>query len=184
MRRRVRWLVIVAVVAVLGVIATGVLIGPDLGEARDRVDARWTPLRPALAQRYEALAIVTAAMHDAGAGERSVTQDLDEALRRWSGLARRGPGRADAALEAQSANELEALARRLRANIAGSDRLATNATLTETVLAFDQAVVPVPAVQTYNRAARRYERERSGAIERFVAAVLGYESRPLLVVGG
>jgi hypothetical protein len=184
MRRRVRWLVIVAVLVVLAVIAAGVLISPEIGDARDRVDARWTPLRSPLAARYEALAALTATMHDAGAGERAVTEELDEVLPRWEQLALKGPTHTDAGREARTANELEALARRLRANITGSDLLNGNATLTAALAAFDLAVVPEPTIAAYNRDVRRYEDERSGAIKAFIASIFGYDSRPLLVVGG
>jgi hypothetical protein len=184
MRRRVRWLVIVAVLAVLAVIAAGVLISPEIGDARNRVDARWTPLRAPLAARYEALAALTATMHDAGAGERAVTQELDEVLARWEELALKGATHTDPGREARTANELEALARRLRANIHGSDRLNVNEALQAAIAAFDLAVVPPPTITAYNRAVRRYENERSGAIKALIASISAYESRPLLVIGG
>jgi len=185
MGRRVRWLVIGAVaLAVAGAAAAAVLIEPDLGAARDRVDIRWAPLREPLATRYEALAGVATALHDAGAGDRAATLALDNALARWSKLALQGPEHTDPAREAKAANELEALARRVRANIAGSDRLNANEALGAAVLTFDQAVVPVPTITQYNRAVRQYERERSGTINRLVAAALGYDARPVLVVGG
>lgn len=185
MRRRVRWFVIVAVVAILGVVAAGVLIGPDIADARDRVDERWTRLREPLAARYAALRDVSTAMHDAGAGDRAVTVDLDDALARWEKLALIGPAHADAAKEATTANELEALARRLEANIARSDRLTLNLAIEAASLAFGLTYSEdfVPNMDAYNRAVRRYERERSGALQRLVAGVLGYEARPLLVAG-
>jgi len=185
MRRRVRWFVIVAVVAIVGVVAAGVLIGPDIAKARDRVDARWTRLREPLATRYQALRAVATAMHDAGAGDRAVTVDLDQALARWEKLALIGRAHADAAKETTTANELEALARRLEANIARSDLLVTNTALGAAFLAFDQTYAEafVPNIDAYNQAVRRYERERSGALHRLVAGVLGYEARPLLVIG-
>jgi hypothetical protein len=186
MRRRVRWLVIVAVVAVLAVIAAGALISPKIGDARDQVDARWTPLRSSLKPRYEALRALASVMHDAGAGERAVTQDLDTVLGRWFNLSLKGPTHSDAGREAETANELEALARRLEANIDGSDRLSLNETVKAAVLAFHEAFPEdlIADEKSYNRAVRAYERERSGAIKRLVAAVLGYDSRPLLVIGG
>jgi hypothetical protein len=51
------------------------------------------------------------------------------------------------------------------------------------VQAYDQAIVPEPAVQAYNRAVRAYEDDRSGFVERVVAGALGYESRAVLVPG-
>jgi len=134
--------------------------------------------------RYNALDAVATAMHDAGGGERAVTEDLDAALARWSPLALKGPTHTNPAREARVANELEALARRVRANINGSDRLKVNEALTATLAGFDLAVVPPPTIAAYNRAVRRYEQERSGAVNGLVVSILGYESRPLLVVGG
>ena len=54
--RRLRWIVVL-VVAVLAaaVIAALLLVRPDLDDGRSRVDARWTPLRPALIARYDVL---------------------------------------------------------------------------------------------------------------------------------
>jgi hypothetical protein len=183
MRRRVRWIVLVVVLLVAGVIAAGLLISPDISDARDRVDTRWTALRTPLAARYEALAAVSSVMHDAGGGERAVTQELDIVLGRWAAFEVRGPTHTDAAAEARIANELEALARRLEANIVASARLSVNTVLTDALNAFKLVVVPEPDIQQYNRAVRAYERERSGVLNRLVCAALGYDSRPLLVVG-
>ena len=48
---------------------------------------------------------------------------------------------------------------------------------------YDQAVVPPPTVTAYNRAAGVYEDERSGFFEGIVVGVLGYDSRPVLILG-
>jgi hypothetical protein len=168
------------------VVTAVVTVQPDLSDARDRVDLRWTALRAPLDTRYQALAGVATALHDAGAGDRAVTTALDDTLARWSKLALRGPKHTDIALEAKTANDLEALARRVTANINASDRLHANEALGAAKLAFDQAVPEgfVPMKKAYNRAVRQYEQERSGTIHRLVAAALGYDPRPLLVVGG
>ena len=164
--------VVVAVVAVVGVIAAGVLIGPDISDARDRVDARWTSLRAPFTARYQALRAVSDAMHAVAAGERAVVQDLDDALARWEKLSLTGDAHANAAREAETVNELEALTRRLRENVLQSDRLNVDPGIEAALLAFDQATVPIPDVQLYNRSVRRYEDERSGAVHGLVAAVL------------
>jgi hypothetical protein len=44
-------------------------------------------------------------------------------------------------------------------------------------------VVTPATVTAYNRAARGYEDERSGFFERIIADLLGYESRPVLILG-
>jgi hypothetical protein len=182
--RRLRWIVVL-VVAVLAaaVIAALLLVRPDLDDGRSRVDARWSPLRPALITRYDALDGVATALRDAGAADRAVTTDLDTALDRWSRFALRGPKHTDPGAEVVIANDLESLARRMRANVVASARLQGNEPLRTALTAFDQAVVPEPAVNAYNRAVRSYEDTRSGFFDRIVADTLGYDSRPVLVVG-
>jgi hypothetical protein len=182
--RRTRWIVLaVLVLVVVGAVAAVVLSQPDLSDARDRVDTTWTPLRGPLDARYDALAVVNQALTDAGAGDRAVAKDLGTELQRWATLAAKTDAQADAAAEAQTAGELEALARRVRANVLASDRLNTNAALQAAIGAYDQAVPPPPQVAAYNRAARRYEDERTGVIRGVVARVLGYDARPQLVLG-
>jgi hypothetical protein len=133
--------------------------------------------------RYDALSVMAVALHEAGAGDRAVTIALDDALARWGKLALRGPKHTDVTLETKTANELEALARRVNANIDASDRLGGNEAIKAARLAFDQVVVPVPAKSAYNRAVRAYEDKRSGIINRLVAGAMGFDARPLLVVG-
>ena len=183
--RRFRWIafLVIAVLVAL-VVAAVVLVRPGLEDDRDRVDTRWTPLRPTLVTRYAKLESVATALRDAGAGDRAVTADLSTALDRWNRYALLGPKHTNAALEATLANDLEGLARRVRANYIASEKLKSNAALRAAIDAFDQAVVPPPAVRAYNRAVRTYEDDRSGFFERIVAGALGYDSRPVLIVGG
>jgi len=181
MIRRARWIVLLVAVLLVAVALVGaLLVRPDLVDARDRVDARWADLRPALVKRYDALEAVANALDAAGASERTVTRDLHRELARWSALS--GRSHPDAAPEAKSANALEALERRAYANFSGSDRLRANPDLLAAFTAFDQQVVPEPARRTYNRAITAYEGARDGAFERIVAAVLGFESRPKLLL--
>jgi hypothetical protein len=181
--RRLRWILLLVVVLVAAAVAAGAfLVRPGLDDARNRVDARWTPLRPALIARYEALEGVAGAL-DAVAPDRAVTADLGAELERWNRLALNGPRHTDPGAEATTANDLEALARRVRANIAGSAKLASDPTLQVSMAAFDQAVVAPDQVDAYNRAVRAYEDERSGFLEGIVAGILDYESRPILVLG-
>jgi hypothetical protein len=185
--RRLRWIVVLVavllVVAVVAVVAALALVRPGLEDGRDRVDQRWTPLRPALIARYDALEGVATALADGGAGDRTVTTDLENALARWQRYAVRGPKHTNPATEVTIANSLEELARRVLANLIASAKLRTNEPLQIAVQAYDQAIVPEPAVQAYNRAVRAYEDDRSGFVERVVAGALGYESRAVLVPG-
>lgn len=182
--RRVRWIVVL-VVAVLAavVIAALLLVRPGLDDARNRVDARWTPIRPALIARYGALGTVAKALDDAGAGDRAVTIDLDAELARWDRFALRGPKHTDPGAEVAIANDLEGIARRVNANVFASARLQANQPLKDALQAFGVAVVPQPAIAAYNLAARAYEDDRTGFLSQIVADTLGYESRPVLLIG-
>lgn len=182
--RRFRWIVVLVVAVLAAVVIAGfVLVRPGLEDGRELVDDRWTPLRPALIERYAALDGVATALRDAGAGDRSVTTDLDTALDRWGTFAVRGPKHTDPGAEVVIANELEELARRVRGNLIASEKLKNAPALAAAVTAFDQAVVPQAAVRAYNQAVRAYEEDRSGFLEHLVADTLGYGSRPVLVVG-
>ena len=181
MLRRVRWIVLLLVVLLVAVAAAGaLLVRPDLVDTRDRVDARWSALRADLTSRYAALAGVADALDAAGASDRAVTRELRRELLRWEGLRDRDP--ADPALEAAAANNLEALVRRAGANVIASDRLAGDVNVQAAFTALAQEVVSPPGVRAYNRAVRSYEAARDGTFERIVAKILGFESRPTLIV--
>ncbi len=158
-------------------------VQPGLADGRDRVDDAWGPLRAPLAVRYEALGALTQALVDAGASDRSVTEDLTVALQRWSRFALRGPTHTDPGAEATIANDLEALGRRTRANIAASARLNTNPGVVAALGAFDLAVIPPPLVDAYNRAVRTYQDARGGTIDSLVAKALAFDARPVLQIG-
>ena len=184
MSRRFRLLVLaVLVLVVAGVAFAVVRVRPDLGNARDHVDARWTPLRASLVKRYEALGAVSQALKNAGAGDRSVTKDLDIVLAQWKKLSLLGAHHSDLNAEAVTANELEALARRVSANVAASARLQADPAVQAALVAFGAALPPPPRVKAYNRAVHAYEQQRSGTVHRLVADVLGYEARPELLLG-
>jgi uncharacterized membrane protein len=187
MPRRFRWLfLVVLVLLVAGVAGALLLVRPDLSDARDRVDATWTPLRQPLVTRYTALAGVDTAIKTAGGSGRTVIRDLDRTLAEWQRSANVPDARADAGNEATLANSLEALARRALANVtckSCSDKLKTNKDITAAFAAFDQAVLPAAAITRYNAAVKDYESQREGTIHHFVAAILGFDARPRLVPG-
>jgi hypothetical protein len=158
-------------------------VQPDLADARDRVDATWSPLRDPLNARYQALGVVAQALVDAGAGDRAVTKDLTATLQRWNRFALRGPKHSDLGAEAAIADDLEALGRRTRANIAASARIGANQAVQDALNAFDLAVVPPPLVKGYNRAVRAYQDTRSGTVNSLVAKVLAFDARPVLQIG-
>jgi hypothetical protein len=182
--RRLRWILLVLVLLMVGgVVAAALLVRPDLVDTRDQVDATWAPLRAPLATRYEALGDVATGLTAAGAGDRAATVDLIAELERWRAFALRGPKHTDPGAEAATADDLEALARRARANVAASARLTADPAIAAAFAAFDQAVVAPATVKAYNRAVRAYEHAREGTIKALVARALGYDARPVLVLG-
>ncbi len=185
MWRRLRLIVILVVgLVVAGAVVAVLTSKPDLDDARDRVDARWLVVRPSLVDRYTSLAAVEIALGAAGGPDRAVTKDLHSTLARWNRLAKSAKADADAGEEASTANELEGLARRVKANVAASGKLQASTGLTTALQAFDTAVPkPVTAVDGYNRAVRAYQDERRGFLHRIVASLFGYGSRPQLVLG-
>jgi hypothetical protein len=180
MGRRLRWVLLALVVLlVAGAVVTVVTTRPDMSDARDQVDRAWTPLRPPLVARYEALAGVEGALASNGAAHRSVTVDLASTLRRWQEIARVD----DPAHQAPLANDLEALAARVKANVASSALLRGNAAINQALAGFDAKVVNPPAVAAYNQAVRAYQHARTGTLRRLVADVFGFDARPQLVLG-
>src|SRR5436190_1315167 len=89
----------------------------------------------------------------------------------------------DAASEASAADEVEAQATRLVANVLGSQRLALDGAVTGAVSAFAATKPNALLVAAYNRAVRHYEDERTGTVQQPVARVLGYDTRPALALG-
>lgn len=182
--RRLRWIIPLSLLLVAAAVAAAYLtVQPDLADRRDRVDAEWSPLRSPLAARYAALGALTQSLVDAGAADRAVVESLTATLASWDRLALRGPKHTNPGAEARIANDLEALGRRVRANIAASARLNTNPAVTAALGAFDVAVVPPPLVQAYNRAVREYQDARNGTIDSLVASALAFDARPILQIG-
>jgi hypothetical protein len=168
-------------VLVLGAAGAVVFVARSpLDERRDAVDARWIPLRAPLATRYEGLEGLAAALSDTGGAARTYTIELTNEINTWKRLV--GRTDADPGAEAKSANHLEGLAQRIRANIAGSARLARSTSVTEALAAFDTALVPPEDVSAYNRAVRRYQSTRTALLRRLPAQLLGYGARPVLVL--
>ena len=182
MSRRVGLIVLVVVLLLAGVVvALAVTARSPLQDGRDAVDGRWVPLRAPLATRYQALAQVATGLDAAGAGDRTYAVDLKDRLDEWDRLAKSSSPDADT--EVDVANELEGLATRVRRDIAGSGRLSRDQNLSGAFTAFDSALVPQPAVTAYNRAVRKYERTRHETLKRLPAQLLGFDERPILVIG-
>ena len=182
MARRVILFSVVAIVLVVGAaVAVAVTARPDLEDGRDAVDARWLPLRGPLETRYAGLAQLSDALGAAGAAERTYTVALSDEVGAWATLA--GQQDPDAGAQAASANRLEGLATRVRINVARSARLSREPTVTEALAAYDAALVPNADVERYNRAVRRYQSTRTDAVKQIPADLLGFDPRPVLVIG-
>jgi hypothetical protein len=182
MSRRVGLIVLVVVLLLAGVVvALAVTARSPLQDGRDAVDGRWVPLRAPLATRYQALGQVATGLDAAGAGDRTYAVDLKDRLDEWDQLAKSSSP--DASTEVDLANELEGLATRVRRDIAGSGRLSRDQNLSGAFTAFDSALVPQPAVTAYNRAVRKYEHTRRETLKRLAAQLLGFDERPILVLG-
>ncbi len=182
MSRRVLLLLVLVIVVIAGTaVALVVTARPDLSDGRAAVDSRWAPLRAPLSTRYDGLGQLAAALGEAGAGDRSYAVDLADEIVRWEALA--GRDEPDAGAEAGSANRLEGLAARARVNVSRSARLNRDPEITQGLAAFDAALVPNDAVEAYNRAVRRYQATRTDTLKRIPAGLLGYDARPVLVIG-
>ena len=180
MWRRLRWfLLALAVLVVGGAIALAVVEQPKLDDDQQTVDARWSSLSPALQDRYDKLGGALTAFAAAGGGDRAVTKDLGDALSDWQkALAAKDPG-----AEATAANRLEAQATRLRVN-AGVGRFAGVPELSAAIGAFTGSLPAADQVTAYNRAVTRYQKQRRSTLGAPVSRVLGFDERPVLVLGG
>ena len=180
MWRRLRWVLLALIVVVVGgAIALAVVERPKLDDDQTAVDARWNDLRPGLRDRYDNLRDAVTAFAAAGGGDRSVTADLGAALSDWD----RALVAKDPAAEVVAANRLEAQATRLRVN-AGSPRFAGIPALSAAIGGFTGSVIADDQVKAYNRAVNRYQTERRSTLGAPVARALGFDERPVLVLGG
>jgi hypothetical protein len=177
MGRRIRWTALALVVAVVtGTVFLVITVRPGLQDDAQEVRRSWRPLVQPLATRYGALGGVAGALESAGDGDRDVTRDLRRTLDDWNLLR----PTTDEGAQAATADQLEALAARIRATVQGSDRLKVIPGLTQAIQAFDANKVPAPLVQKYNDAVLRYERNRDGTLRNIVASIDGYDAHPTL----
>jgi hypothetical protein len=177
MGRRIRWTVLALVVVVVtGIVILVITVRPGLQDDAQEVRRTWRPLLQPLAARYVTLNGVVGALEDVGNGDRDATRELRRTLTDWDLLR----PTTDAAAQARTANDLEALAARIRAIVQGSDRLKGNQGLLDSLAAFDETRVPPRSVERYNDAVLAYEHNRSGMLRRIVATLDGYDEHPTL----
>ena len=182
MSRRTKWILLVLLVVLVGGVAALVLTEqPKLDDARTKVDTAWKPLVAAdqLPLRYQTLTGALSAFDAAGGADRDVSKDLHAALKAWDTALKDG----GAGTQATAANTVEAQGRRLTANALGSQRLAADKAVTDSLVKYAQTTPKPELVAAYNRAVRDYEDERTGALAQPVAKVLGFDARPVLALG-
>jgi hypothetical protein len=179
MWRRLRWILLVLVVALVAAVVTAVVVEkPTLDDDRQAVDARWKALSESLAPRYATLADAVTQLQATGEADRGVTQELVAALDQWTeALADDSPG-----AQAEAANQLEGAGQRLRANIFGSPKLAADESLTTTIATYGSATPLDGEVAAYNEAVRTYEDDRTDTVRRVVALLFGFGARPLFSI--
>jgi hypothetical protein len=168
-----------AVLVVSTVVGATVVIAlssrSDLSHARREVDAAWGELRPALDQRYQALAEATAAVRSRLGADRTLLAEIDRAVATWSA----GQGAVED--QVRSAMRLEGLIARLTATVAATPRLRSSEDVGRALGALDGSN-PGVARQRYNRAVGAYEDVRGAFPRRLVAGALGFEARRTLEV--
>ncbi len=108
-----------------------------------------------------------------------MSKDLHAALERWDTVLQDG----DAGAQATAANEVEAQGTRLTTNALGSQRLAGDKAVTDSLVKYAQTKPKPELVAAYNHAVRDYEDVRTAALAQPVAKVLGFDARPVLTLG-
>lgn len=176
MRRAGRILVVVALVLLALAVAFVIASRAHLADSRRAVDARWTPLRSPLTERYLAVGEVNALAREVG-GDRDVVRELDTALGEWRTTGATGRTARDPQAEVRLANRIEGLTARLVTNVHQVPKLAAN---TDLAKAADALAATVPAnglVEPYDRAVRRYKNDLDTLRNRPAAALFGFEAR-------
>ncbi len=181
MSRRTKWILLALVVLLVGgVVALVVTQQPKLDDARTEVDTAWKPLvgTDQLPLRYRTLTGALSAFDAAGGADRAVSKDLHSALKAWDTALQDG----GAGTQAAAANTVEAQGRRLTANALGSPRLAADQAVTDSLVKYAQTNPDPDRIAAYNRAVRKYEDVRTGALAQPVARVLGFDARPVFAL--
>jgi len=177
MGRRIRWIALALVVVIVtGTVILVIAVRPGLQDDAQEVRRTWRPLLQPLADRYGTLPGLVAALDAAGNGNRELTKQLKGKLDDWTLL----KTTSDDSEQSKAADDLESLAARIRASVAGSARLKGNDGLNKAIAAFDATRIPPELLKRYNDSVLRYERNRDGMLRNIVASIDGYEARPTL----
>lgn len=172
---RRRSVLLIVVIAVLGLLALGVVTQrPRLVDRRDAADAAFGALRPELDQRYATVPAIVDALRSAGATDRGPTRALTGDLTAWR-AAQRGT---DVDRITDAANALEGSVARTRAMVAASDRYrSADATLRTAYDAYDSAAPPAALVTANTRAVAEYRTARGRLLARPAVLVGGFDPR-------
>jgi hypothetical protein len=168
-----RALPIVLVALVVGVIVLVLTSRPDLDDAEKDVETRWTPVGAQLDARYALLATANEGVRANPGPVGELSTEAATALEDW----RDDRDSGSVAAQIAAANEVEAAARRLRAAVNESPRLADNA---DVAAAFDAfaAAGPGESMAPFSTAVEDYEEARNGLLRGLVAGVFGYDAIP------
>jgi hypothetical protein len=177
MRAVRRWVPLVLLFLIAGLVALVLTSRPDLEDARKEVDRRWDAVTAPLDERYTLLAAANGAVGARPGPPGEISADVSQALENW--VDARRDGDRDRAISA--ANDLEGLGRRFVLVVGASRSLTADPAVMEAVNAF--ASSPSPAeLAAFRDAVRAYENERDGPARTIVAGMFGYDAVPAVVV--
>jgi hypothetical protein len=169
----------VIVLAVSAVAAASLVFGlssrSHLSGARQELDVAWNDVRPALDQRYHALAQAAAAVRSRLGDDRALLAEIDHGVSTWA------PAAGAVEDQVRAAVRLEGLAARLRLLVAATPRLRSSGEIGHALDAFNRSD-PGISRQKYNEAAGAYEEVRGGFPRRLVAGALGFDASRTLEV--
>ncbi|MDQ1511505.1 MAG: hypothetical protein QOG50_3349 [Actinomycetota bacterium] len=164
-------LVIAAIVAGVIVVLTS---RTELQSARRQMNAAWQPLRTELDTRYTVLAATDHSLKSIPGPLHRIVVQVESAANDWRGLRTNG---GSVASQVTTANELEALGRRLVQAARAAPRLQGKPELA-TINSYASSAPPRGAITPFEAAVSRYERERNRPARRLAARILGYKSVP------
>ncbi|MBK5287504.1 MAG: hypothetical protein JJE46_03445 [Acidimicrobiia bacterium] len=171
-RRLIGALVVVIVTALVVLVVT---VRPGLRRDADATDTSWAPLVAPLSERYAALEKVSAALQAAGAGDRTLTAEMNRLLTRWK-IIRTGDNAEEQVL---TANRLEAVAARAEV-LATTPRLRADQPLKDALAEFVASRPAATTLEGYERDVVAYQGRRDGFWGRIVSGLDDYPMRPAL----
>ena len=165
-------LLVAAIVAAVVVVLTS---RSELQDARRRVDSSWTPLRSALDARYAILAAADNAVRKTPGLIHQLVTRIDRVNGQWRALETNDAG---VASQVSTANDLEALGRRLVRAARATPRILADPTALASVNAYAALAPPKSTAAPFAAAVSHYERERNRPARHLAARILGYKTIP------